>query len=200
VSEPFLGQVSIFAGNFAPRGFAFCNGQILPISQNTALFSLLGTYYGGNGTTNFGLPNLQGRAPLGQGQGPGLSPYSIGEVTGTTTVTLNQNQVPSHNHLANCDSAIGTTVTLNQNQVPGHNHLANCDSAIGTLPDPGGHAWAAVAGGRGRPTLYATAPSGGPMSAQAIGPAGGNQAHNNLSPYLVVNFIIAMQGIYPSRN
>jgi microcystin-dependent protein len=175
MSEPFIAQISMFAGNFAPRSYAFCNGQILAISQNTALFSLIGTNFGGNGTSNFALPNLQAKAPLGVGQGVGLTGRVIGETGGVAAVSLLLNQIP------------------------GHSHTANCDGAVGTLPDPGGHVWAASAGGRGRPTTYGTT-SGGAMSAQAIGPTGGNAPHNNLSPYQAVSFIIALFGIFPSRN
>jgi microcystin-dependent protein len=176
MSAPFLAEVRIFAGNFAPRGWAFCNGQLLAISQNTALFSLVGTFYGGNGTTNFALPNLQGLAPMGNGQGPGLSQRTLGETGGEAAVTLLQSEMPSHTH------------------------SAKCDSAVGTLPGPTGNVWAASTGGRGRPTPYAAATSGAAMSAAAIGPTGTSQPHNNMSPYLVLNFIIALQGIFPARN
>ncbi|HVS40439.1 MAG TPA: tail fiber protein [Gemmataceae bacterium] len=175
MAEPFLAEIKLFAGNFAPRNYALCNGQILPISQNTALFSLIGTYYGGNGTSNFALPNLQGRAPIHQGQGPGLSQYVIGENGGEETVTLQTTQMPSHSH------------------TPG------CDGAAGTQSSPTNSVWAATAGGRGRPTVYAAA-AGSTMNSAAVRPAGGGQPHNNMSPYLVVNFIIALQGVYPSRN
>lgn len=174
MSEPFIAQISIFGGNFAPRGWALCNGQILAISQNTALFALLGTNYGGDGRTNFALPNLQDRTPMGTGQGPGLTDRFIGEQDGRSTVSLLQTEIP------------------------GHTHSVGCDSAAGTLPDAGGHVWGAVAG-RGRPPLYA-ASGNTSMSPQAIGTAGLGLPHNNRSPFLGLTFIIAMIGIFPSRN
>lgn len=117
MSEPFIGQISIFAFNFAPRGWAFCNGQILPIAQNTALFSLLGTTYGGNGQTTFALPNLQSRVPVHFGQGPGLSSYDLGQVAGTENVTLNTSQLPSHSHLTAVNNG-GATATRPNGSVP----------------------------------------------------------------------------------
>jgi len=176
MSDPFIGEIRIFAGNFAPRGWALCNGQLLPISQNTALFSLLGTTYGGDGRTNFALPNLQSRAPLHPGQGPGLSDRQLGEMGGQENVTLLTTQMPSHTHGVRCSSAIGDQTT------------------------PGGNVWAAGAGRRGQ-AFYANAPGTNPpaMSAAAIGVAGGDQPHNNLPPYLTLTFIIALQGIFPPR-
>ncbi len=166
---PFLGAIFMFAGNFAPRGFALCDGQVLPISQNTALFSLLGTTYGGNGQTTFALPDLRGRAPVHAGQGPGLTPYALGEQTGTENVTLQTAQMPQHNHAVN----VSTQQTS--------------DVAPGNVPATGG--------------AYATSPSSGQsLAAGTLGEAGGSQPHPNLQPLLVVNFIIALQGIYPSRN
>jgi microcystin-dependent protein len=178
MSEPFLGEIRMFGGNFAPRGWAMCNGQLLTISQNTALFSLLGTTYGGDGVRTFGLPNLQGRAPLHSGQGPGLSLRDLGETGGEQTVTLLTNQLPSHKHVVNC---------------------TNNTTADRTAPTGG--LWAPGAGRRGQKFYASAAANGAPlMSPQALPLAGGSQPHNNMPPYLVVTFIIALQGIYPSRN
>lgn len=175
MSEPFVAEIRMFGGNFAPRGWAFCNGQLLSISQNTALFSLLGTTYGGDGRTTFGLPDLQGRAPMHQGQGPGLTPRVQGETGGAENVTLSASQMPAHTHQAQADASGGGQTS------------------------PANATWAAA--GRGRPAAYAAnqAP-GAALSGQALAPAGGSQPHNNRSPYLGVNFIIALQGIFPSRN
>ncbi|MEZ5940529.1 MAG: tail fiber protein [Planctomycetaceae bacterium] len=173
MSDPFIAEVKIFAGNFAPRGWAFCEGQLLPIAQNTALFSLLGTTYGGDGRTTFGLPNLKGRAPMGPGNGPGLTPRQWGQTGGSETVTLNVNQMPQHTHSA--------TVTLS----PGNDD------------DPGGNY---LAGGGQAATLLYTANTASANSALAPLPnAGGSQAHNNMMPYISMYYIIALQGIYPSR-
>lgn len=176
MSNPFLGEIRMFAGSFAPRNWALCNGQILSISQNTALFSILGTYYGGNGTTNFALPNLQGMAPLGAGTGPGLTPRSIGETGGETSVTLLPNEMPTHNHGVNASSSVG-------NQV-----------------EPANGVWSVAGAGRGEKMYAASAGTSAPMSPQAISTVGGGQPHNNLQPYLTLNFIIALNGIFPSRN
>lgn len=172
MSEPFVGEVRMFGFNFAPRGWSFCNGQLIAIAQNTALFSLLGTTYGGNGTTTFGLPNLQGRFPMHWGSGPGLTNRNLGDTGGSPAVTLVSTQMPSHSHTANANSA-------------GGNQLA-----------PAGNRWAPDAAGA---NFYAAAPST-TMAAGAIGLAGGNQPHENMQPYLAVNFCIAMQGVFPSRN
>jgi microcystin-dependent protein len=173
--DPFLGEIRMFAGNFAPRGWALCNGQLLPIGQNTALFSLLGTQFGGDGKTNFALPNLQGSTPMHQGNGNGLTPRNMGDTGGSQTMTLLANHVPPHQHAVNCLSGGGNP------------------AAAG----PGGNVWAATA--RGRPAPYSNSGANVAMSPQALAPAGGNQPHNNMSPYLGVSFIIAMQGIYPPR-
>lgn len=180
MSDPYIGEIKMFGGNFAIRGYAFCDGQLLLISQNTALFSLLGTNYGGNGTTNFGLPKLQGRAAMSAGNGPGLTPRQLGETGGETAVTLNTTQIPSHNH-----------------QMRGNEAAAD-------LPSPSNATFGLV-GGRGSPPFYANiAPppvnDSVPMSPQAIGNTGGGQAHNNMQPYLAVNFIICLEGIFPPRN
>jgi microcystin-dependent protein len=175
MSSPFVGEIKMFAGNFAPKGYALCNGQLLSISQNTALFSLLGTFYGGNGTSNFGLPNFQGIAPVHQGQGAGLSPYPLGETLGVPSVTLQTTQIASHNHPVNAINSGGTLV-------PATNAF-----------------WAEDGATRGAKAYSATA--GATMNAAAfLGPATAAVPHNNLSPYLVVNFIIALVGIYPARN
>ena len=165
----FLGEIMLVPYNFAPRGWAFCQGQILSIAQNTALFSLLGTTYGGNGQTTFALPDLRGRCALSAGQGPGLSNYDLGEVTGTESVTLTSPQMPAHNHALNAvdDDPNSSLVT---------NHLlANTQN-------------------------YATGGANAVMNATSIGQAGGSQPHTNLQPLLVLNYCIALQGIYPSRN
>lgn len=176
MSEPFLAEIRIFGFNFSPRGWAFCNGQILPIAQNTALFSLVGTTYGGDGRTTFGLPDLQGRAPIFWGQGPGLSDYILGENGGTTSVTL-------------------TT-----NQLPGHTHTVQAVAANGSSNTPVGNDWGKVAAGRGALNLYNPASDGTSMNAAAFPNAGGSQPHNNMAPYLSLNFCIALQGIYPPRS
>jgi microcystin-dependent protein len=171
MSSPFVGEVKIFAGNFSPRGYALCNGQLLPISQNTALFSILGTTYGGNGTSNFALPNLQGNAPLHPGQGPGLSPYVLGQTGGETTHTLTQNELPAHSHALHGSSA-----------------------ATGGTPG-GTEVLAATASAK----IYRGATNLVPM-ATGLSPNVGNLPHENRQPYLALTFIIAMQGIFPSRN
>ena len=171
MSNPFVAEIRIFAGNFAPTGWALCNGQLLPISQNTALFSLLGTFYGGDGKSTFALPNLQGSAPMHQGQGPGLSPRFIGEQSGEPAVTLIQNEMPVHKH-----ALIGT----NQLQ---------------QLPDPANHTLA-----RANANAYLQNPAGfKQMNGLAIGINGGGAPHNNMPPYLGLTFIIALQGVYPPR-
>lgn len=174
MSEPFLGQICSFGFNFAPRGWSLCNGQVISIAQNTALFSLLGTTYGGNGQTTFALPDLRGRAALHQGQGPGLTNRVIGESSGTETVTLLTTQMPQHNHLVGANSTDSNPqgVKTPVGNVPGYNDA--------------GPLYAPTVNGTMLPTM--------------IQPAGGNQPHPNMQPYLVVNFCIAMQGIFPSRN
>ncbi len=176
MSDPFIGEIRMFAGNFAPRGWALCNGQLLPIAQNTALFSILGTTYGGNGQTTFALPDLRGRVPLSSGQGPGLSPYTLGEMAGSESVTLLTTQMPTHTH------------TLNASTQPGS----------ATSP-AGGVCASGVDSQGGNVNGYVASPNT-TMAPQAIGAAGGNQPHENRQPYLCVNFIIALQGIFPSRN
>lgn len=176
MSNPFLAEIRIFGFGFAPKGWAFCNGQIMPISQNTALFSLLGTTYGGNGTSNFGLPNLQGCAPMQPGQGPGLSQRFLGETGGEQQVTLLTTQLPSHGH------------------------PTNCSSQDGAQPSPGNNVWGDV-GGR-NVKVYATAGGGSQtavMNPACIGFTGANAPHNNMPPYLTLNYCIALQGIFPPR-
>jgi microcystin-dependent protein len=174
MSNQYIGEIRVVGFNFAPVGWAQCDGQLLPISQNTALFSLLGTFYGGNGTTNFALPNLQGCAPMNQGQGAGLSARDIGETGGETSVTLLTTQIPSHSHVA-------------------QNGAASDAGAPGPTTIFGG-------GGRGKDPAYAPAATAAAMSTQAVGATGGGQAHNNMPPYVTLNFIIALQGIFPARS
>ena len=171
MSDPFVAEIRIFAGNFAPRGWAFCNGQLLPISQNTALFSLLGTTYGGDGKTTFGLPNLQGSAPMQPGQGPGLSLHDLGEQSGTQTVTLLQSEIPLHTHIAQATSSDANTA------------------------NPTNASW----GAQENPPLYRS-DADTTMSPNALALAGGSLPHNNMQPYLVLSFIIALQGIFPPRS
>ena len=174
MSEPFIGEIRMFGGNFAPRGWAFCQGQLLSIAQNSALFSILGTTYGGNGQTTFALPDLRGRYPMQSGQGPGLTPRSLGEQGGSETVTLLSTQMPQHTH------------------------SANASSQAGEVPEPTGAVWAADS--TATVLNYRGSPIDTTMNPAAIGLAGGNQPHNNMSPFTCVNFIIALEGIYPSRN
>ena len=168
--ERFLGSVIIVSFNFAPKGFALCDGQLLPINQNTALFSLLGTIYGGDGIQTFALPDLRGRAPIHRGQGPGLQSYVQGQNGGEETVTLNISQIPNHNHVAMASTAPANTGNL------------------------AGASW-----GRPRVLLYSASAPSTPMSSAALAPAGGSQPHDNVKPYLVVNYAICLQGIFPSR-
>ncbi|HYV04612.1 MAG TPA: tail fiber protein [Blastocatellia bacterium] len=179
MSEPFLGMIAIYGFNFAPRGWAFCNGQILPIAQNTALFSLLGTTYGGNGQTTFALPDLRGRWPNHFGQGPGLSSYDLGQVGGTESVTLTGQQIPAHTHTVACVTGAGTAAKV------ANNLLSN----LGIDPPPT------------TANVYSNAAASGQMSPSMIPPSGGgNQPHTIIQPYLTLNFCIALEGIFPSRN
>lgn len=169
MADPFVAEIRIFPFNFAPKGWAFCDGQVLPLSQNTALFSLLGTTYGGDGKSNFALPDLQGRAPMHPGQGPGLSLHDLGESGGSETVTLLESEIPAHSH------------TLNTSTIPA-DALAPSKFAVGTgnnaYAPPGNIAFAAP---------------------EALAPAGGNLPHNNMQPYLTLSFCIALQGVFPPR-
>ena len=169
--DPFVAEIRIFPFNFAPKGWAWCDGQLLPLSQNTALFSLLGTTYGGNGMSNFALPDLQGRASMHPGQGPGLSLHDLGESGGTETVTLLESEIPSHNHNL-------TVTSLNsQSTTPINNNL-----------------------GRGNPVkVYTSGGSMTTMGIQSIAPTGGDQPHNNLMPYVTMYFCISLQGVFPPR-
>jgi len=181
MSEPFLGQISMFGFNFAPRGWALCNGQILAIASNTALFSLLGTNYGGNGQTTFALPDLQGRVPRHWGQGAGLSNYVIGEVAGVENVSLITTQIPVHTHTATA-AVNASASSLAPTDVPGDNYLT----------------------GGGGVNIYNATSDGTKMNAGmvtvAVQPAGGSQPHENRDPYLCISFGIALNGIFPSRN
>jgi microcystin-dependent protein len=172
VSEPFLGEIRIFPYNFAPRGWAFCQGQLLAISQNTALFALFGTTYGGNGTTTFGLPDLRGRVAVHVGQGAGLSPYDLGQEGGTESVTLTTGQLAPHTHPANCLNATGDQY------------------------QPNAGVWAIDAG---QNPQYGSTKAAGTMAPNVIGPSGGALPHNNIQPYLTVNYCVALQGIFPQR-
>ena len=174
--DPFIGEIRIVGFNYAPQGWAFCNGQLLQISQNTALFSILGTTYGGNGTTNFGLPNFQSIAPMSWGQGPGLSYRALGETSGSASVTLVQSEMAGHAHIAK----------------------ASGNSASAT--DPTNGIWAVGGEPRAAVPMYtANASSPAAMNVGALTPQGQSQAHNNMQPYLTLNFIIALQGIFPQR-
>lgn len=190
--QPFLGEIAMFAGNFAPRGWAFCNGQIMGIAQNTALFSLLGTTYGGNGQTTFALPDLRGRTPIHWGNGPGLSPYVLGEIGGTESVTLLTPQMPAHTHLVTGGGG-QATLTLPCSTAPGDN-----DSPNGRIPavTPAGEEQYADATSANAQMAGSTVTIPPPTLANT----GGTQPHNNLSPFLAVTYIIALSGIFPSRN
>ncbi len=174
MSSPFLAEIRIFGFNFAPKGWAFCNGQIMPLSQNTALFSLLGTTYGGDGKTTFALPNLQGSAPLQPGQGPGLSLYDLGETGGEPNVTLLETEMPAHGHTAQGVSGAG-------GQGPANNTWSDANQ-------------------RGISTYAPNTNGNVQMSPLALSINGGSQPHNNMMPYLTLNFCIALQGIYPPRS
>jgi len=181
MSDPFIAEIIMFGGNFAPRGWAFCDGQLLSISQNSALFSLLGTNFGGDGRTTFGLPDLRSRFPMHPGTGPGLSSRRLGEKSGTENVTLNVNQIPPHNHTAT--GTIKTSGDAANTNNPNSNALALAE-AYSDQP------FAATS----PPTLRA-----GSVETTSAD-TGGGQSHNNMPPFQCVNFIIALQGIFPSRN
>ena len=173
MTEQFVGQIKMFAGNFAPRGYALCEGQLLSVSQNDALFSLIGTIYGGDGRTTFGLPDLRGRIPIHQGTGPGLSLRRLGEKAGSERVTIsNENQLPAHNHALVADSRQATSGTPAADLV-----LADAEFDI-----------------------YSADPPDTAMASELIvDPAGGGEAHDNVMPFVCINFIIALVGVYPSR-
>ncbi len=181
-ADPFVAQISMVAFNFAPKGWAFCDGQLFSISQNTALFSLLGTYYGGNGMSNFALPDLQGCAPMHPGQGPGLSRHDLGETGGTEYVTLLVSEIPAHSHTAQAEFPIGDDT----------NQSALTDNPVNSFPIKK----------TGDKVLFSSSgseKSGSFKPEIRVDPAGGDQPHNNMQPYLTVNFIIALQGVFPPR-
>ncbi|MBA4175049.1 MAG: phage tail protein [Leptothrix sp. (in: Bacteria)] len=173
MADPFIGEIKMFAGNFPPRGYAFCDGQLIAIAQNTALFSLLGTYYGGDGRTTFALPDLRGRVPLHEGQGPGLNSRQIGERLGSETSSLSSAQMPMHSHaqMASTNSS---------------------SPAYGPSSAPGAATATAAFYGNGSPQID--------MAAAAVDATGAGQPHSNMAPYGTLSFIIAVQGIFPSRN
>ena len=172
MSEPFVGEIRMFAGNFAPRGWAFCDGQLLAVSQNDALFSLLGTIYGGDGRTTFGLPDLRGRIPIHAGSGPGLSPRRLGAKAGSENETLTISEIPSHTHELKVDTSTGSGTN------PSGSYLAASPNV----------------------RMYRPIAPNQNMAAAAITNTGGSQAHTNLMPTLCIHFIIALVGIYPSRH
>ena len=172
MSEPYLGEIMIVGFNFAPRGWMSCDGQLLAIAQNDALFSLLGTQYGGDGQNTFAVPDFRGRQVVHRGQGPGLGSYTLGEQAGTETVTLNSLEMPAHTH-----SLVGA-------------------DGVGTSSSPVGNYWA---GGSGTVRPYHSSPDVS-LAGDALGPVGGSQPHENMAPFLTLNFIICTYGIYPSRN
>lgn len=173
MSTPFIGEILMFGGNFAPRSWALCEGQLLAISQNSALFSILGTIYGGDGRTTFGLPDLRGRAPIHFGSGPGLPSYREGQQGGAETVTLNINQIPTHNHAI----SIGVNTSAGGENNPNGQFLSSITSGYSE-----------------------EATSGANLGGVSQSNVGGSQGHTNMQPYQVVNFIICLFGIYPSRN
>ncbi len=172
--DEFIGIVKIFAGNFAPRGWAYCNGQLMSIAQNEALYAILGTTYGGDGVTTFGLPDLRGRTPIGPGQGKGLTNRVLGEASGVETVTLLTTSMPAHTHLASAVTAVSDKAT------------------------PGGNLWATEA--TGSTLQFSDQAPNTAMSPRAIGAAGGSQPHDNMQPYLGISFIICLEGLFPSQN
>ena len=174
MAEPFIGQIITAGFNFAPQGYATCDGQLLSIAQNTALFSLLGTTYGGNGTTTFALPDLRGRVPMHQGQGSGLTNRTMGEMSGSESHTLISNEMPQHSHAVNVSSAAAN------NRSPANNYLA-MES-------------------QNRTSTYTSNAPNATLNTSSVAIAGGGQPHNNMQPYLVINFCIALEGIFPSRN
>lgn len=170
MSQPFLGEIRMMANNYAPRSWAYCNGQLLPIAQNSALFSLLGTTFGGNGQTTFALPNLQGRAPMAPGNGPGLTPRTLGEAGGSESVTLLPTQMPAHSH-----GLAATAAPADRATAQGARLAASADA------------------------VYAATPAIGQLAGTSTSTAGGSQPHGNMQPFLAIGFVIALQGIFPSR-
>jgi microcystin-dependent protein len=173
MSNPYVGEIRLFAGNFAPQGWAFCDGSLLPISQFDVLFSLIGTTYGGDGQSTFALPDMRGRVPVHQGQGPGLPNHVMGQLGGSESVSLTPAQLPSHGHTLNA-----TTATA----VVGAGVAGDLTATASTTQ------------------FYGSTPGGGALAAQALLPSGGGQAHNNVAPFVALSFIIAVYGIYPSPN
>jgi microcystin-dependent protein len=199
MTNPFIGQITLFAGNFAPRAFAFCEGQLLPISSNTALFSILGTTYGGDGRTTFALPDLRGRVSMQHGRGPGLSSYSLGQRGGLEGVILNILQIPSHSHLTQNNPGADQHVTFSTapatRQVPQEGDVlaaAETEVSLGTATPVESF------GSLSNNVVQGQALSGG--SGLILHNTGGNQSHENRRPFLALNYIIAMMGIYPSRS
>jgi len=174
MADPFVAEIRIFPFNFAPKGWAWCDGQLLPISQNTALFSLLGTTYGGNGKSNFALPDLQGRASMHPGQGPGLSLHDLGETGGSETVTLLESEIPAHSHALRANGDIGDLQAPTPSRSIARSQNANAYQST-------------------------TNQSIVSMAPESLAPAGGDQPHNNLQPYLTFYFCIALQGVFPPR-
>lgn len=207
--DEYIAIIKMFAGNFAPRGWMFCNGQILPINQYTALFSLLGTTYGGNGQTTFALPDLRGRFPLGTGSGPGLTPRTLGEMAGTETVTLNTNEIPSHSHV------IPALTLSGQAKVRVSDAVADAFAAKNNALAQATQKFTPTSPDGDRPKIYqtnATFAENNYLNASSLDTsglttnsansalAGGNLPHNNMPPYLALNFIICVEGIYPPRD
>ena len=174
--DPFVAEIRIFPFNFPPKGWAFCDGQLLPLSQNTALFSLLGTTYGGDGKSTFALPDLQGSVPMHPEQGPGLSLHDFGEVGGVEAVTLLESEMPSHAH------SVGRAL-----------------ADVGNSVTPVNSVWAQSGAGRGGAALYKDGAPTGQVNINSLGFAGGSLPHKNMQPYLTLNFCIALQGIFPAR-
>lgn len=181
MSNMFIGEIRLFGGNFAPRGWVFCDGRLLSIAEFSPLFSLIGTTYGGDGVDTFAAPDLRSRVPLSQGQGPGLSTYTMGETGGTEEVTLSTGQIPAHQHALNATTAAGSVMA------------ASPSVMLATPVEPGA-----------TPTLYVvpgtSAVNLAPMAPQSIGMAGGNQSHSNMMPTQAINYIMATEGLFPSRN
>ncbi|PUA26617.1 MAG: phage tail protein [Cellvibrio sp. 79] len=216
MSEPFIGEIIMFAGNFAPRGWALCQGQLLSIAQNTALFSILGTTYGGNGQTTFGLPDLRGRVPTGQGQGPGFPPVVLGEAAGTPTVTLTTNQLPTHNHQAvfqGTQSQVGAPTievgTSSSGAIANPTNGSTTYLTAVTAATSGGDSvdfqglYTSTAPATGAKGSLGGVSGGGsvtPTGTVTVGMAGNNLPFSIAQPYLGINFIIATEGIFPSRN
>lgn len=190
MADPFVAEIRIFPFNFAPKGWAFCDGQLMPLSQNTALFSLLGTTYGGDGKSTFALPNLQGSAAKHPGQGPGLSLFDLGQIGGAETVTLINSEMPAHQHRFGGTTTTATTAGDPAQQPP---------IPPNAFTSPAGNIWCKTPGGRnGSLQLYHPTPNVA-VNPNCMTPAGGDQPHTNLQPYLILNFCIALQGIFPAR-